>query len=322
MAHADALTLLSDDRGTARDIARWTLAGAVILAAHAGVWVVLQNAPPPAGVEAPPAIEMDLVPPPSGEAQTADAGASAAESQASAESANDAPPEETEKVEDEPETLPELTTDETPPPPEETVTAEAEPEPVEALELPPDLVEVPDDVTPAVALPPEDMVVAKEEEPEQPKPVAKKPEPKRPVERRREPERDQARRPTRQPPPAVNSAAQRAGGASGVASNSGAARAAAADYSRRISALLAANKRYPAAAQAQRLQGRGSIAFTVSRSGGVSGVSVTSSTGHSIIDAEMQATVRRAAGSFPPFPADMPGASKRFTVPMSFTVPR
>lgn len=318
MSLAEALTLRPDHDGSG-GIARWALAGAVILAAHAGVWLVLQKAPPATGVETPPAIEMDLVPPPSGEAQTLDAGSTAtseaSEQQVANETPDDAKPDETE-----PEMLPELSTDEPPPPPDEPiVTAEEPQETVQPEDVPTELVEIPPDVTPEVALPPEETVTAIEETPE-PKREARRPEPK-PVTPRKPvketPRREEARKPPVQRRDATASAQQQAGGASGSSSNSGAARAAIMEYGRRLNALIAAQKSYPAGAQGA--SGRAVISFTVNRSGRVVQQSITSSSGNAVLDAELQSMLRRASSSFPPMPAEIRNATQRFTNGMVFT---
>ena len=299
MAGAEALTLeAAQDRP---GVARWALAGVAVLAVHAAAGLLLRDAEPPAGFQAPPAIEMDLVPPPSG-ATNPEVAAQLADAEAP-ETVN-----ETQEAEE----LPELTAEETTTPPDpEAVTAEDQPETVQELTEPQELAETLPDVTPTVALPPEETVTAREETPEpkvvrKPAPAKKKPEPtERPVR--------PARKPPAAPPP------QTAGGARGVSNTSGAAaRAAASTYARQIAALLAASKRYPPSLISQRVRGRGQVTFTLNRSGSVVSASVTSSAGHPLLDSELQAMVRRA--NFPPMPADMPGASKRFTIPVSFSV--
>ncbi|MGA0532485.1 TonB family protein [Hansschlegelia sp. KR7-227] len=328
MAAVDALSL--DGGHSGRDLGRWAMAGAVMLAVHAGALLLLRDAPPPSGFESQQPIEMDLMPPPSGAAQMSEAGADSAPA-AAAEAVPQVQPEETEPTPTEAEELPELNADAAPPPPDEAITAEAAPDeaqpieetPVEQVETAPDLVEAPTDVTPAVTLPPERTVTAEDVTPEPrretPPPVR---EAKKPVKREAtKPKKTETRtvereRPKAAPPP---SASSRAGGARGVASNPGAARAAAAEYGRKISAILAGQKRYPAAARAQRATGRGVIAFTVNRSGRVISQSLARSTGNAILDQELRAMLQRASGSFPPMPPEMPGGSKSFTIPIGFT---
>ncbi|WP_020187689.1 energy transducer TonB [Methylopila sp. 73B] len=300
MAGAEALTLTAaQDRP---GVARWAFAGVAVLALHAGAGLLLRSAPQTSGLETQPAIEMDLVPPPSG--ATAPEVAAAANEVQGQETATDAM---------EPEALEELTAEEVVPPDPDAVTAEeTPPEPLEPLDEPVELAETRPDVTPTVALPPEETVTAREERPEpkpEPKPkVARRPVPK--PEPREAPVRERARpAPTR----------QTAGGAGGASNSAGAAASAAStDYTRRIQALVAAAKRYPPSLLSQRVRGRGVVAFTISRSGSVGSVRIVSSAGHPLLDAELQAMVRRA--NFPPMPADMPGASKAFTIPVSFSV--
>jgi protein TonB len=295
---------------------------------------------------------MDLTPPPAGTAQMSEAGvdASAASQAADAvpevepdEVKPETPPDEVRElpeevqeppVEDEPielaeedTALPELTSEDVPPL-EEQVTAETPPDQAQTIdevppdrEIPPEVATVPPDVEPAVALPPERAVVAREETPA-PRPV-KRTEPRVAEPRKVAParaERRVAERPRAQPP--SPSSAARQGGSSGIASDPGAARAVAAAYGRKLNALIAAQKRYPAAAERQRLSGRAIVAFTVSRSGAVIAQSIASSSGHAILDQELMAMLRRAAPSFPALPPEIPGASKRFTLPMTFTAPR
>ncbi|MFD1333512.1 TonB family protein [Methylopila musalis] len=305
MARADALSLQGGPKTGGADVARWVGAGAVILAAHAGVLIFAQRPPQPTGFETPPAIEMDLMPPPSGETQELAASESAAVPEST--------PDTTDPIEPDAEMLPELETD-TPPLDETVETVEAEETPQEVAELPPDVAEVPPDVTPEVALPPEQTVTAREIEEPKPAPVVRKREtPKKPE---REPVKREARKPPAVRPPAT--ASTPSSGSMGSSNSAGSARASA-DYGRRLHALLAAQKRYPAAAQAQRMQGRAVIRFTVNRSGSVVSQSIAQSSGYAVLDQELQAMLRRAAGGFPPMPADMAGGSKTYTVPMSFS---
>lgn len=303
MAGAEALTLTAayDRPG----VARWALAGVAVLAVHAAAGLLLRDAPQTSGLETQPAIEMDLVPPPSG-ATSPDVAAAANEIQGQ-ETATDAM---------EPEALEELTTEEVvPPDPDAMAAEETPPETPEPLDEPIELAETRPDVTPTVALPPEETVTAREERPEprpEPKPKPKPQVARKPIakpEPRDAPVRDRARpAPTR----------QTAGGAGGVSNSAGAAASAAsADYSRRIRSLLAAAKRYPPSLISQRVRGRGVVAFTVSRSGSVTSARVVSTAGHPLLDAELQAMVRRA--NFPPMPPEMAGGSKQFTVPINFS---
>jgi|GEM_PF-5331683 len=310
MAAVDALSL---DAGTGGpDWKRWTIAGAAVLAAHLGAVALLSEAPPPTNGAAETAIEMDLAPPPSaGAAQMPESGAEQTQP-LTPEEADDAKPQEVEQLDE---------VEDTPAPEEQPVTAEAAPvedvqeaQPVETDVVAADDVKTPDDVEAAVALPPERTVVAQEETPEPPKPVAKpvtKPVTKRetpkPVERK--PREKPAERTAEKPKPA--SIPTQAGGQRGASADAGASRAAAAAYGSKIRAAVAAQKR-----AGTTFSGRAMLTFTVNRAGRISGVSAS---GPAQAAAEAQAMLRRAAGSFPPMPSDMPGASKTYSLPINFS---
>ncbi len=315
MAAVDALSL--DGGAGGPDWRRWALAGVAVLAAHVGIAVVLLNeAPSPVGGETETAIELDLTPPPaSGAAQTLEAGANETQP-LTPESADETKPQEVEQLEE---------LQDTPPPEDQPVTAEVAPpedvqdtpvetveeaQPVETDMVAADDVMTPDDVEAAVSLPPERTVVAREEtpEPRKPdvKPVAKRETPK-PV--KRKPTEKPAVRTADRPRPAT--VPTQAGGQGGASANAGAARAAAANYGSRIRAAVAAQKR-----SSTTFSGRAMLTFTVNRSGRVSGVSAS---GPAPAAAEAQAMLRRAAGSFPPMPPEMPGASKTYSLPINFS---
>lgn len=89
--------------------------------------------------------------------------------------------------------------------------------------------------------------------------------------------------------------------------------------SNRYDALIAGHlerfKRYPAA-------GRGAagtvlVRFTVNRKGEVTRSEVTKSSGHSVLDDEALATLRRAS-PFPAFPSAKPGDIETYVVPINF----
>lgn len=323
MAAVDALSL--QDGSGASSARRWAAGVSVALAIHGGAYLYLNRAPAPVGFESQAPIELDLLPPPSGAAQMDEAGANATQ---------EARPEETPETQTE-ETPEEQTLDEidpvepdevTPPDETEVTAAEVPPEelePVETpqvaeMEIPPDVTAAPPDVEPAVTLPPQETVVAREVEPEPapkpaPKPVAKKPETKpEPRPRREEPRPRPVReaKPAERPAPAqMNS---QAGGQSGASANAGAARAAASAYGSRVRAAVAAQKRSGGS-----LSGRATVSFTVTRSGAVTGVSAS---GPGPVAAEAAAMVRRAG--IPAMPPEMTGSSARYTLPITFSAGR
>jgi protein TonB len=79
-----------------------------------------------------------------------------------------------------------------------------------------------------------------------------------------------------------------------------------------VAARVARNR--PAASTAASAQGVVVVAFSVTASGGASGVHIARSSGHGVLDQAALSAVRRAA----PFPAPPPGAPRSFSVPMRF----
>jgi protein TonB len=298
MAAVDGLSLGAPGAGA--DWKRWTLAGVAVLALHLGIVALLRQTEPVGGeFAAQTAIEMDLTPPPSGEAQKVEAGANA--DQVASEETPSAEPEQLEEVQDE-----------TPPPDQpEPVTAETAPtedvqeaQPVETPEVAADDVVTPDDVQAAVSLPPERTVVAQEETPTPRKEPVKAPP-------KREPVKDVKRdKPVEKPTAKPQTVASQAGGAGGAASSAGASAAAAATYGARVRSAVAAQKR-----SGTSFTGRASVTFVVNRAGRVSSVSAS---GPPEAAAEAQAMVRRAA--LPAMPPEMIGASKTYTLPISFSM--
>lgn len=132
--------------------------------------------------------------------------------------------------------------------------------------------------------------------------------------------RAEAKRPSEATPAprttASPSAERRAQTAS--AASPGAA-AALASYRQMVAAHLQRFKQYPPSARAAGQQGTARISFTLSRNGGVVSVSLGGSSGHSALDAEAVAMVRRAQ-PFPAFPADIHASSMGFTAPAAFYI--
>jgi periplasmic protein TonB len=147
---------------------------------------------------------------------------------------------------------------------------------------------------------------------EPPRTAAERKEPSRttPVAR---PVRQTAARPERQTRPATATAntasrpdtgravasqpSQQRGGSGGAASSAGTAEIA--SYRSRVLAHLARFKQYPDWARDQGVTGRASVAFSITRNGQVTAVSLAGSSGSSLLDQATLAMVRRAA----PFPA-------------------
>lgn len=98
---------------------------------------------------------------------------------------------------------------------------------------------------------------------------------------------------------------------------SGASTAAAvASYRQRVLAHLARFKVYPEQARDRGIRGRTGITFTLSASGSVSSVAVTSSSGAPLLDRETLAMVRRAQ----PFPPNPAGGSASFSAGINYSL--
>ena len=133
--------------------------------------------------------------------------------------------------------------------------------------------------------------------------------------------RPDAKKPTDAPPAPRTTASPKAERQAPAASaaNAGASAAALASYRQMVAAHLQRFKQYPPAAKAAGQQGTARVSFTLSRSGGVLSVGLGGSSGHSALDAETLAMVRRAQ-PFPAFPADVKQASMPFSAPVAFYI--
>ncbi len=285
---------LGVDGTDGRDLARWTMSFALIVALHGAMLaglVAARNLSTDQG-EALPAVMVDMAPPPAAPTlAAADPSAAEASPEAAAPDAvPDAPP-------DMPVPPPDL------PPP--IVTAGVPPPPDPPPEVP--KVDLPAPPTP---------VVARTAEVALPPPVPKpKPAPAKPKERvveRKPPKPVQAKRAELQEakrPPAQASGARNAAAVASLSSG-----AAAASRSSWQGALVAALNR---AKRPQSETGSASVRFSIDRGGRLLSASLAGSAGNGSLDQEAVALVRRA--SLPPAPADVPGTTFTFTIPIRFT---
>ncbi len=85
-------------------------------------------------------------------------------------------------------------------------------------------------------------------------------------------------------------------------------------YRPQVIAHLTRFKRYPVSAEARGAEGTPAVSFALDGSGRVVSVSLARSSGHSDIDGETVAMVRRAV----PFPPPPPGAAHAFSVSIGF----
>lgn len=170
----------------------------------------------------------------------------------------------------------------------------------------------------------EDKVEAKPSEQPQiePAPAAPKPEitaaapPPRPVQRRVKPKPARPPAPaTTAPPRASRLAAIAAAPAQGQPSSSNALPS----WKGQIVAAIERHKRYPAAAEARREQGRPSVSFSIDRHGRLLSSRLVHPSGVAELDQEALAVLKRAQ-PFPPPPAEIVGAHFDFTIPIRFSV--
>lgn len=89
------------------------------------------------------------------------------------------------------------------------------------------------------------------------------------------------------------------------------------NYKGKVVARLRRAKRYPSQARRRSLEGTAHVAFTISRSGAVSGIRLTRSSGHGLLDQAALDMVRRAS-PMPKFPAGITAPAMSLQVPVRF----
>jgi len=191
------------------------------------------------------------------------------------------------------------------------------PEPAAAEAVQEQIAPTPPQEKPDVVAPPEQKT-----EPTPPKPEPAKAEPeKKPSPVKPKAVRAEAKKPTDAPPAPRTTASPKAERQAPAASavSAGASAEALASYRQMVAAHLQRFKQYPPAAKAAGQQGTARVSFTLSRSGAVLSAGLGGSSGHSALDAETLAMVRRAQ-PFPAFPADVKLASMPFSAPVAFNI--
>jgi protein TonB len=273
-----------DDRAA---MARWSASAAIIVAVHAALialGVAWYTHSPPPGVVL-PTIMIDLAP-------------VSAPSSPSVQPL-DLPP------------GPEMREADPPPPP---------PEPPKREAIQEQLAPTPQQENPVVEAPPEQKV---EPPPPKPEPAKIVPDQPKPVPVKPKPVRTEVKKPADAPPAPRTSAAPKAERQASLTSSSapaGATSAAAlASYNQLVAAHLQRFKQYPSSAKAAGEQGTSRLSFTLSRSGQVLGSRLAGSSGHSVLDGETLAMVRRAQ-PFPPMPPELKQASMSFSIPVQFSI--
>lgn len=89
------------------------------------------------------------------------------------------------------------------------------------------------------------------------------------------------------------------------------------NYKGRVVAKLRRAKRYPKEAKRKKLTGTVRVSFTISKNGSVSGIRISRSSGHGILDQAALDMVRRAS-PMPKFPGDIKQAKMTLHVPVRF----
>ena len=92
-----------------------------------------------------------------------------------------------------------------------------------------------------------------------------------------------------------------------------------ASYQATISAILKRHKRYPSRALTRRQEGTVAITFIINKDGKLAGYRITHSSGHRLLDREVEKMLKRAA-PFPPFPIDMAQEFIRLSLPVDFYI--
>lgn len=261
--------------------ARWLLAGAVILAVHAGGLYLAMRAKPPAYDTPAAAVMIDLAAlPVSAPSETDDVAPGPQMVQAPQPMDN----------------LPEDLEESTPPP-------QPVPEPLlELPELPP-----PPPLAEALLPPPKPAEAAPEPPP---KPV-EKPKPK-PTATRKPPAPATSAAPRSDAPQANATAAPTAGVSS---ANS----MAPANWRSLLMAQIHRMKRYPSEARTAREEGIARVRFSIDRSGKVLAASLVSSSGSASLDGEALALMQRIS-PVPAPPPEQPGSTITLTVPINFSL--
>jgi protein TonB len=153
-----------------------------------------------------------------------------------------------------------------------------------------------------------------------PKPPVRKTEPgKTPDKKLRTAQRKGAEASTRKGGEQITSKTARsnANGRKSAKSSDG-GNAAASDYKGKVVVRLRRAKRYPRQARRNNLEGTAHVAFTISRSGSVSAIRLTRSSGHAVLDQAALDMVRRAS-PMPKFPGDLSVSRMSLQVPVRFS---
>jgi protein TonB len=90
-------------------------------------------------------------------------------------------------------------------------------------------------------------------------------------------------------------------------------------YKSKVRRKLERNKKYPPRAMTDHIEGIATVRFTINRSGQVVSCSLVKASGHSILDDEVQALLRRV-NPFPEFPPELTDPTITLTAPIQFKI--
>lgn len=111
----------------------------------------------------------------------------------------------------------------------------------------------------------------------------------------------------------------RADGAAGTGGSGSGGEASASNYYGRLATWLARHKRYPIQARRLRQEGVVKVTFTIASNGRVVSKQITQSSGHDLLDQEVQAMLKRAS-PLPRIPSSLGRSSLTVTLPVAFNL--
>lgn len=111
----------------------------------------------------------------------------------------------------------------------------------------------------------------------------------------------------------------RSDGAAGTGGSGSGGEASASNYYGRLATWLARHKRYPIQARRLRQEGVVKVTFTIASNGRVVSKQITQSSGHDLLDQEVQAMLKRAS-PLPRIPSSLGRSSLTVTLPVAFNL--
>jgi len=111
----------------------------------------------------------------------------------------------------------------------------------------------------------------------------------------------------------------RSDGAAGTGGSGSGSEASASNYYGRLATWLARHKRYPIQARRLRQEGVVKVTFTIASNGRVVSKQITQSSGHDLLDQEVQAMLKRAS-PLPRIPSSLGRSSLTVTLPVAFNL--